>query len=184
MMHEPADRPFRPDDHEAERRAARLRELGLGERPEPAFDEFARVMAAEAEAPLAMVNFLGTDRQYFAGLHAPEFVKGGPGAVAAPDDPARFMTMDQGWCPLVVAVRLARVFDDVCAYPRFAGNPVVDQFGIRSYLGAPLIDPTGTVLGTVCVVDTQPRSWGRDGLGFIKGQAARMIEIIGERRTA
>ncbi len=31
---------------------------------------------------------------------------------------------------------------------RFAGNPVVDGIGIRSYLGAPLIDRNGTALGT------------------------------------
>jgi GAF domain-containing protein len=59
---------------------------------------------------------------------------------------------------------------------------VVDQFGIRAYMGAPLIDSTGTVLGTVCVVDTERRAWGRDGLSFIKDRAAEMIETINQRR--
>jgi GAF domain-containing protein len=182
MTLEPASQLFRPADADAARRVTRLRELSLGDRPEHAFDEFAQAMAEAAEAPLAMVNFLREDRQYFAGLHAPEFVQGGPGAIAAADDPARFMTMDQGWCPHVVALKLARVLDDVYAYPRFSGNPVVDQFGIRAYMGAPLIDSTGTVLGTVCVVDTERRAWGRDGLSFIKDRAAEMIETINQRR--
>ena len=156
MTLQPAD-PFRPADTEAALRVARLRELGLGRHPEPAFDKFAQAMADAAETPLAMVNFLGTDLQYFAGLHAPGFVQGGTGAFAGPDDPARSMTMDQGWCPYVVAHRLARVLDDVCAHPRFAGNLVVDQFGIRAYMGAPLVDSTGIVLGTVCVVDAERR---------------------------
>jgi GAF domain-containing protein len=178
MTPQPAD-PFRPADTEAARRVARLRELGLGQRPEPAFDQFARAMADAAGTPLAMVNFLGTDLQYFAGLHAPAFVQG----VAGPGDPARSMTLDQGWCPYVVAHKLARVLDDVCANPRFAGNLVVDQFGIRAYMGAPLVDSTGVVLGTVCVVDTERRQWGRGGVDFIKGRAAEMIDIISRRRA-
>jgi len=182
MILEQADHPFRPADADVLRRVARLRELRLGDRPEQAFDEFAQAMAEAAETPLAMVNFLREDLQYFAGLHAPEFVQGGPGTLAAADDPSRFMTMDQGWCPHVVSLRLARVLDDVYAYPRFSGNPVVDQFGIRAYMGAPLIDSTGTVLGTVCVVDAKRRAWGRNGLGFIKDRAAEMIEIINQRR--
>lgn len=181
MMFEPAGHLFTPADEDAPRRVARLRELGLGDRPEPEFDEFARMLATSTKSPLAMVNFIGDELQYFAGLHAPALVQGGPGAVAAADDPARSMTKEQGWCPHVVSRRLPLVLDDVCDYPRFAGNPVVDEFGIRSYLGAPLIDRTGTTLGTICIVDLEPRPWGRPGLDFIKAKAAEMMDIINKR---
>lgn len=181
MMFEPAGHLFTPMDEDAPKRVARLRELGLGDRPEPEFDEFARMLATSTKSPLAMVNFIGDERQYFAGLHAPAMVQGGPGAVAAADDPARFMTKEQGWCPHVVSRRLPLVLDDVCDYPRFAGNPVVDEFGIRSYLGAPLIDRTGTALGTICIVDLEPRPWGRPGLDFIKTKAAEIMDLINER---
>jgi GAF domain-containing protein len=83
----------------------------------------------------------------------------------------------------VVVRRLPLVLDDVCDYPRFAGNPVVDEFGIRSYLGAPLIDRTGTTLGTICIVDLEPRPWGRPGLDFIKSRAAEMVAMIHEREV-
>lgn len=181
MMFEPAGHLFTPTDEDAPRRVARLRELGLGDHPEPEFDEFARMLATSTKSPLAMVNFIGDERQYFAGLHAPALAQGGPGAVAAADDPARFMTKEQGWCPHVVSRRLPLVLDDVCDYPRFAGNPVVDEFGIRSYLGAPLIDRTGTALGTICIVDLEPRPWGRPGLDFIKAKAAEMMDLIDKR---
>jgi GAF domain-containing protein len=181
MMIEPEGHMFRPVDEEAPRRVKRLAELGLGEEPTPEFDEFARILATSTNAPLAMVNFVGEERQYFAGLYAPAFIQGGPGAVAAANDPARVMTKEQGWCPHVVVRRLPLVLDDVCDYPRFAGNPVVDEIGIRSYLGAPLIDRTGITLGTICIVDLEPRPWGRPGLEFIKSKAAEMVEIINQR---
>ena len=180
MDYEPAGHLFTPVDQEAPRRVMRLRELGLGKRPDAEFDEFARTLANATKAPLSMVNFIDEDRQYFAGLYAPDLVQGGPGAPAA-DNPARIMARDHGWCPHVVVRRLPLVLDDVCDYPRFAGNPVVDEIGIRSYLGAPLIDRTGTALGTICIVDREPRPWGRPGLDFIKARAAELMELIHQR---
>lgn len=91
------------------------------------------------------------------------------------------MARDHGYCPHVVARRKALVLEDVCDYPRFAGNPVVDEIGIRSYLGAPLIDRTDTALGAVCVVDTVPRQWGLAGLETIKAAAAELVAQIHHR---
>jgi GAF domain-containing protein len=171
-----------PVDREAPRRVLRLRELGLGQVPDPEFDEFAHNLAQATGAPFAMVNFIDEERQYFAGLYAAS----APSNSALVDDsaavePGRVMARDHGWCPHVVVRRLPLVLDDVCDYPRFAGNPVVDEIGIRSYLGAPLIDRTGTTLGTICVVDREPRPWGRPGLELIKAQAADLIDRIHRR---
>jgi GAF domain-containing protein len=163
-----------PEDKEAPARAARLHGLGLGERPEPALDAFADRLAERTGAPYAMVNFIDESRQFFAGLHAPDVRP-----VVRPDETkpelGRHLERDHGFCPHVVVRRKALVLEDVCDYPRFAGNPVVDEFGIRSYLGAPLIDSTGMVLGTVCVVDVEPRPWGRAGLETIKSAAAELV---------
>ncbi|MFF3749259.1 GAF domain-containing protein [Streptomyces sp. NPDC002018] len=159
-----------PVDREAPERVARLRALGLGERPEPAFDAFARELAQLTGAPYAMVNFLGEECQFFAGLHAPS--RAGEG---------RFMARDLGYCPYVVVRRKALVLEDVRDFPRFAANALVDEIGIRSYLGAPLIDRTGLALGTVCVADTEPRRWGRSGLDTIKSFAAELMTRIRRR---
>jgi GAF domain-containing protein len=185
MIYEPSGHLLIPVDAEAPHRVRRLRELGLGDRPDPEFDEFARMLATTTGAPLAMVNFIDEERQYFAGLYSPAQAAPASGelmAQSAPaEDPGRVMARDHGWCPHVVVRRLPLVLDDVCDYPRFAGNPVVDEIGIRSYLGAPLIDRTGTTLGTICIVDREPRPWGRSGLEFIKGQAADLVDRIHQR---
>jgi GAF domain-containing protein len=185
MIYEPSGHLLVPVDAEAPRRVQRLRELGLGQGPDPEFDEFARLLATSTGAPFAMVNFIDEERQYFAGLYSP--AQAAPAAAelraqsVPAEDPGRVMARDHGWCPHVVVRRLPRVLDDVCDYPRFAGNPVVDEIGIRSYIGAPLIDRTGTTLGTICIVDREPRPWGRSGLEFIKGQAAELVDRIHQR---
>ncbi|WP_221349787.1 GAF domain-containing protein [Streptomyces beigongshangae] len=183
-----------PEDREAPARTRRLRVLGLGEHAEPAFDAFARRLAELAAAPYAMVNFIGEEGQFFAGLHTRHTGDGsadgnrqgsgegsGDGAGGARFGLGRRMARDHGFCPHVVVRRKALVLEDVRDYPRFAGNPVVDEFGIRSYLGAPLLDRTGIALGTVCVTDVEPRAWGRSGLETIKATAAELAERIALR---
>jgi len=176
-----------PADRDGPARAERLRRLDLGERPDASFDDFdafADKVAEVTASPFSMVNFIDRNRQFFAGLHTPAGNRGGQdlGAAAASGNRgARYMARDHGYCPHVVVRRKALVLDDVCDYPRFAGNPVVDEIGVRSYLGAPLIDRTGIALGTVCAVDTVPRPWGRAGLDTIKSLAQELVLQIDHR---
>ncbi|MGV9274736.1 GAF domain-containing protein [Streptomyces griseosporeus] len=163
-----------PEDREAPARLARLRHLGLGERPEPALDAFAQRLAEVTGAPYAMVNFPGECGQFFAGLCIPPPLPPVPGEPPRPQL-GRALPRDHGYCPHVVVRRRALALEDVRDYPRFAGNPVVDDYGIRSYLGAPLIDSTGTVLGTVSVADLAPRPWGKAGLETVKVSAADLV---------
>lgn len=176
-----------PNDPELPQRMARLRQLGLTNQPDQEFDQFAAKLARITGAPYAMVNFVGDRVQYFAGLYTPSNTQTAAALQAAQAsghaEVGREMGLDHGYCPHVVTRRKALVLDDVCDYPRFAGNPVVDKIGIRSYLGAPLIDRTGTALGTICVVDTEPRPWGRPGLGTIKTLAGELMELIQRRES-
>ncbi|MER6159253.1 GAF domain-containing protein [Streptomyces sp. NPDC001868] len=168
-----------PEDRDAPERVGRLRLLGLGEYAEPAFDAFADRLAEVASVPYAMVNFIDENRQFFAGLH----VSAEPTADTTVLGVDRHLARDHGFCPYVVVRRKGLVLEDVREYPKFAGNPVVDDHGIRSYLGAPLLDRTGIALGTVCVLDVQPRPWGRAGLETIKSMAAELAARIEGRET-
>ncbi|MET8679557.1 GAF domain-containing protein [Streptomyces sp. NPDC004647] len=172
-----------PEDPEAQARALRLRELGIEDKPVPEFDEFARELAQRTGGCYAGVNFfVDENRQYFAGLYSaasdttvelesPLLEDPVPGRVMPRD-------FDIGFCPHVVRRRKALVLEDVRDYPRYAGNHVIDAIGIHSYLGAPLIDRTGMVLGTICVVDQDPQPWGHQGLETIKTMAAELVERI------
>lgn len=105
-----------PEDKEAPARTERLRRLGLGERPEPTLDAFAYGLSEFTGAAYAMVNFLGQEGQFFAGLHTPAVapvLRGdGTGALLG-----RSLPRDHGFCPHVVARRKALVLGDVSDYP-------------------------------------------------------------------
>jgi len=172
-----------PEDRDATARVERLHTIGVGNAPVPEFDAFARELARTLGAPYAMVNFIDTERQYFAGLFTPADEQQGVelGPQQASKDNDRLMARDHGWCPHVVVRRKALVLEDVFAYRKFASNPVIDELGIRAYVGAPLIDwNTGIALGTVCAIAPEPTPWGREGLETIKSFAQEMVDRLRE----
>ncbi|MEU9021767.1 MULTISPECIES: GAF domain-containing protein [Actinomadura] len=167
-----------PVDRDVHRRTARLRELDLlSEDPNPEFDEFAAALAKDLDTPIAGVNIIGPERQFFAGIYPSSEERG----VDPKNDPFRVMSCDSGFCIYATARMHALALDEVNDYHIFAGNPVVDAIGVRSYLGAPLIDGT-VALGTVAVIDTKTREWGADGIAYIKSRAAELMRKI-ERRA-
>ncbi|MFF9076087.1 GAF domain-containing protein [Streptomyces sp. NPDC014872] len=150
-----------------------LRALGLIG-PEPELDAFATQLAEEAGVPYAMVNIFGDQQQFF-GLHT-------PGDDSDLPTVGRSMPLDHGFCPEVVDRKKALVLPDVFSSPRFAGNTVVDQIGIRTYAGAPLLHGD-TVLGTVCFVGPVERdlSTGRDSLALIKQRRDDVMNFLYQR---
>ncbi|MEU4970640.1 GAF domain-containing protein [Streptomyces smyrnaeus] len=167
-----------PQDPEGPARAARLKELGLGDEPIPKLDAYAHELARITGAPVAAVNVIDEQRQYFAGLYDATM-----DPAKGPVDPngglGRVMPRELGYCVHVVARRTALVLEDVSDFARFAVNAVVDEVGVATYLGAPLIDPlSGMALGTVCAVDQRPRPWGQEGLRTVKAMAAEVQQEI------
>ncbi|MET7883166.1 GAF domain-containing protein [Streptomyces avermitilis] len=151
-----------------EQRKLRLQVLGLNTvEAEATFDRIARLAASFTQSPLAMVNFINDERQMFRGMYVPT---GSPDDKVSPESGgiafdlsnlSREAPGDYGFCPHVVAQGSQLALDDVFDYPRFKGNPLVNDLGVRSYLGTPLRDNTGMILGTVCVADMKPRTWDR-----------------------
>ncbi|MER5439130.1 GAF domain-containing protein [Streptomyces sp. NPDC002790] len=134
---------------ELTRRYELLKRLGVTTAANEDCDDLARGMATQAGFLYGFVN-LFLEEQTFVGLHQPP---ADSGYVIV----GRTMSRDHGWCPEVMSRRKALPLHDVHASPRFSGNAVVDAVGIRSYFGAPLIHDSGTVLGTVCVIDPEKR---------------------------
>ncbi|NKZ03295.1 GAF domain-containing protein [Actinomadura latina] len=168
----------------AEQRLKLLAELGVGA-PDAGFDQFAAQISDAFADELgdrgqnlyAMVNLFLREEQTFVGLHNP------PGMRAVD----RTMRPDHGFCPEMLDRTKALILTDVCANPHFASNPVVDKLGVRTYAGAPLIhEPTGTVLGTVCVIgaDPLPKDTGQTSLALIKRHRDALMELLPQRAGA
>jgi|GEM_PF-1505385 len=181
----PALRLGRPAPSDGAARAARQRDLGLAATADSVFDRVARRAAEATGATAAMVNMVGENGQYLVGLWGKEPAAGEPGFLG---DPGRYADMESGFCVHVVGRKAALTLDDVFDFSRFRGNPIVDELGVRSYIGVPLMDEDGTVIGTVCAIDPAPRSeadgnsWGYQGLEVLKEARDEVLAEIGGRQ--
>jgi len=137
--------PIPPDD------AARLRQLRdlqlLDTPPEERFDRVVRFAAEQLDMPIALVSLVDEKRQWFKarfGLDATETPR------------------DISFCGHAIATPGLFVIEDARQDPRFADNPLVTGAPhVRFYAGAPLSTPSGHRVGTLCIIDTQPRTLGR-----------------------
>jgi PAS domain S-box-containing protein len=164
-----------PDPAERERaptEAERLAELHayhvLDTEPEAAFDGLVQAAAAIAEVPTVLVSLVDTDRQWF---------KARLGM-----DPAQ-LDRESAFCDHVVRSGAEMIVPDATADPRFVDNPLVTvQDGIRFYAGFPLQAPSGAVLGTLCVIDTQPRKLNEGQHDLLRTLADQVMTQLQLRR--
>lgn len=63
------------------------------------------------------------------------------------------------FCAQVIDTEQSLIIEDTLANPRYSHLPLVKNYGIRSYLGIPLITTTGHCLGTLAVMDLVPHAF-------------------------
>ncbi len=138
--------PGAPTWKESDRLAALARYAILDTPPEPDFDDIARLAAEAFGAPIAVINLIAQDRQWFK-------AEVGIGT--------RELPLDVSICAYAILQNDLMVVSDCTRDPRFAENPLVTaDGGLRFYAGALLKTVEGLPIGTVCVLDRQPRPEG------------------------
>ncbi|MDP9432636.1 MAG: ATP-binding protein [Actinomycetota bacterium] len=152
-----------------QRRLAELHEYRLLD--EPADDELeavVRLAAAVAQVPTATLNLIDEHRQ--CQLTTVGF-QGGDSLRSDSMCAVRFLTGAPFWTR------------DASAHPDYAQNPWVTGAlaAVRFYASVPLTTPAGSVLGTLCVFDTEPHDLTPHQLALLQ-DAARVIVALFERR--
>lgn len=130
---------------EAARVAALNRYAILDTEPEQLFDDLVTLASYACKTPMAFLSLVDDHRQWFKSKVGVE---------------VRETPLDASICRHAIQDGKEDLFvvPDTLLDARFKENPlVVHEPGIRFYAGAPLIDDDGFALGTLCVVDRQPR---------------------------
>ncbi len=155
---------------EAERLAALRSYRVLDTQPESDFDALTETVAMVFGTPIALVSLVDADRQWFKARVGLE---------------ARETSRDIAFCAHAMLGNEVFVVPNAFEDPRFADNPLVVQAPqIRFYAGAPLIDPEGRRLGTLCAIDREPRQPTEQQLGILQRLAGQVIKLLELRRVA
>ncbi|MEK7425651.1 MAG: EAL domain-containing protein [Actinomycetota bacterium] len=147
-----------------------LRSTGMLDSPrEPYYDDIARRAATICRTPAALITLIDEDRQWFK---------------AAVGFDTTETARSVSFCAHTVCGDELLEIPDAQQDPRFATNPlVVGDPAIRFYAGVPLSTWDGYKLGTLCVMDVDPRvldARQRQGLIELADAAARSLDA---RRT-
>jgi PAS domain S-box-containing protein len=155
-----------------EQRLEALESYGILDTPaEPAFDDIAKLAALTCDAPIALVSLVGKERQWFKS----EF---GIGMQETP--------RSASICATALQEKELLVVPDLANDPRFSDNTLVTEPPhVRFYAGAVLRTPEGLPLGTVCVLDHEPRPHGlKEGQAFTLRVLARQVMTQMQLRRA
>ena len=130
--------------------------------PEEPLDNVTKRLAQIFDVPGAFISFIDEDTQYYkseVGL-PPEFAK------------SRTEPREMSLCSYVVGTNEPLVVEDLTADSRFRDILAVSQFGLRFYAGAPLRGEGGHSVGSLCIVDTRPRTISR--------RERQMLDLLAE----
>ena len=131
-----------PEDEVQRLRTLRALEL-LDTGPDERFDRLTRLAQRLFDTPIALLSLVDSDRQWFKsriGIDATETPR------------------ELSFCAYAILRDEVMVVPDATADERFRDHPlVVDLPEIRFYAGCPVRAPDGSALGTLCVIDHEPR---------------------------
>ncbi len=159
--------PTPPDDTE---RVQLLHALDLLDTlAEPAFDRITSLVAQILHVPIALVSLVDANRQWFksrVGLEATE-------------TPREF-----AFCAHTIMQSGPMIVTDATQDARFANNPLVTgDPSIRFYAGVPIRSSGGLALGTLCAIDSNPRTLSTDEVSILINLAGLISKEVQLRET-
>ena len=135
---------------------------------DPAFDRIARLASRLLGAPFGFVTLVDDHHSNWLAC------------VGMPSDDRseRHTRVEESFCQYVVGLGDVLLIDDARSDARTRHNPSIESMGVVAWAGAPLRSPGGDVLGTVCVVDTEARSWTADDAALLIELSALAGELV------
>ncbi len=155
--------------------AARLAELRrfnlLDTPPDGAFDHITELAAKLFDVPIALVTLVDEDRIWFKSRYGLDGVEE--------------IGRDPGLCASAVLQDTPYIVEEARQDPRTLANPLVrGSFGLQFYAAASLRTSGGHRLGTLCVIDKEPRMFSPQQADLLQRLAEVVIDAMELRLAA
>jgi two-component sensor histidine kinase len=158
-----------PPDEPSRMAAVRRYEI-LDTPPDGAFDHITAIAARNFNVPISIISIVDEDRIWFKSRHGLDVEQIG---------------RDPGLCASAVLSAEPWIIADAKEDIRSLANPLVaGDFGLRFYVGVPLRTSDGYNLGTLCVIDKEPRTINERQIEDLKDLAAVVMDQMELRLSA
>lgn len=128
------------------------------------------IAARRFDAPISIISIVDHDRIWFKSHHGLEIQE---------------IDRDPGLCASAILSEDVHLLLDANADPRSLANPLVaGDFGLRFYAGVPLTTSDGYNLGTLCVIDHEPRAVDQRQIDDLKDLASLVVDQLELRLAA
>jgi len=132
----------------------------------PTLDLYARMVLREVGVPTGLVTILNDETQEI------------PGA-AGKYGLRESTPISESFCQHVVANNAPLIIPDARLDSRVCDKPSVTKGAVVAYMGYPLRNSKGKTIGSVCAIDSEPRSWSDPELEALRDVAhATTAEVI------
>jgi GAF domain-containing protein len=165
----PEDGLFPVAANEGQRLAALERSGLVGTQPEEAFDRLIWLASHSLASPVALMTVLTPTRQWFKSRRGLDLTE---------------TPRSWAFCNYTLLQRDVMVVEDLALDERFTANPaVMGAPHLRFYAGAPVLDPDGFGVGSICVLDYKPRRLDSDGRKTLRALAGIASDQLRLRAT-
>ncbi len=134
--------PLPPDEDE---RLETLGEYNVGELSTvESFDRLSKLIASHFNVNVCFVGLLDAAQEQFVACHGADW---------------ETLTREDSICTYSIIDDGVTVIENVQTDPRFEHNETLKELNIRSYAGADLTTPDGTIIGELCLIHGEPRGY-------------------------
>jgi signal transduction histidine kinase len=146
----------------------------LNTQPEEGLDRLTRLVCHLLGVPVALISLVEADRQCFksaVGLPQPWLLR-------------RETSLLHSFCQHVVATGAPLLVQNAGEHSVFSDSLAIPDLGVVAYLGMPLTTADGHIIGALCAIDNEPRSWMLGDVAALRDLAAVVMSEVTLRRLA
>ena len=140
---------------------------------DPVLHRLTRLAAKTLDASVALMSLVEEDRQFFAGSHG----------LPEPWASERGTGLLHSFCQHVVVSNQPLLVSDARGHPLVQRNLAIEDLDVIAYIGVPLVDSSDNTLGSLCVIEHEPRQWRSQDVELLHDIAAAVMDRVENRSS-
>jgi len=143
----------------------------MGTKEDPVLHRLTRLAAKTLDASVALMSLVEEDRQFFASSYG----------LPEPWASERATGLLHSFCQHVVVANQPLLVSDARKHPLVQRNLAIEDLDVIAYIGTPLVDSRDNTLGSMCVIEHEPRQWRSHDVELLHDIAAAVMDRVENR---